>query len=150
MVLFFIMLPTTAHAIANCTVTASNVVFGSYNFTNSSPTEVTGNVQVSCSLIGLISLLVSYEILLDTGNSGSYIPREMNNGTDQLQYNLYTNAARTSIWGDGNSGTAKITDGYLLGLFTVVRDYPVYGTIPSGQNISAGVYTDTIIVTVNY
>jgi spore coat protein U-like protein len=31
-----------------------------------------------------------------------------------------------------------------------VRDYPVYGAIPAGQNPPAGGYVDTIVVTLNF
>ena len=40
--------------------------------------------------------------------------------------------------------------GYLLGLLTTIIHYPVYGRIPAGQNVPAGVYTDTIFVQVDY
>ena len=148
--LMLAMLPATAHAIANCSVTATGVAFGGYSFNNAAPTIATGNVQVSCSLIGVISLFVNYEIRLSTGNSGSYAPRKMINGGNELQYNVYTNAGNTIIWGDGNSGTSTVTDSYTLGLLTTVRNYPVYGRLPAGQNTPAGVYADTITVTVNY
>jgi spore coat protein U-like protein len=117
---------------------------------NPTATDATGNIQVSCSLIGLISLLVSYDILLSPGGSGSYTPREMTSGTNHLQYNLYTNTARTTVWGDGNSGTATVSDGYLLGIGTTMRNYSIYGALPSSQNMPAGTYADTITVTVNY
>ncbi|MGG7054415.1 Csu type fimbrial protein [Nitrosomonas sp. ANs5] len=142
--------PKSVQAVGSCTVSANNLGFGSYNFLSPATLESSGNVRVSCSLVGLVSLLISYEILLSPGNSGSHTPRYLMNGGNQLRYNLYTNAARTSIWGDGHAGTARITDGYLLGLLTVVRNYPVYGSIPAGQNPSAGTYVDTIVVTLNF
>lgn len=144
------LLPGTAHALAACTVTASGVAFGGYTFTNPVPTDATGNVQVSCSLLGLISLDVSYTILLSPGGSGSYAPRQMSSGANQLQYNLYTGAGHSVVWGDGTAGTSIVSDGYFLGLFTTVRNYTVYGRLPAGQNTPAGAYTDAITVTVNY
>lgn len=144
------LLPVTAHAIADCSVSATGVAFGNYSFTNPTATDATGNVQVSCSLGGLISLLVSYDILLSTGGSASYAPRKMTSGTNELQYNLYTNAGRSIVWGNGTSDTSIVSDGYLLGLGTTVRNYSVYGRLPAGQNTPAGAYTDTITVTVNY
>lgn len=140
----------TAHAIADCTVSATGVAFGSYTFNNPTPTDAAGNVQVSCSLIGLLSLIVSYDILLSTGGSGSYAPRKMVNGANELQYNLYTNAGRSVVWGNGTAGTSIVSDGYLLGIGTTVRNYPVYGRLPASQNTLAGAYVDTITVTVNY
>ncbi|MFN3397663.1 MAG: spore coat U domain-containing protein [Sulfurimicrobium sp.] len=144
------LLPATAHAIASCTVSATGVAFGNYSFSNPAATDAAGNVQVSCSLLGLISLLVSYDILLSPGGSGSYTPRKMTSGANELQYNLYTNAGRSVVWGDGTGGTSIVSDGYLLGIGTTVRNYLVYGRLPAGQNAPAGAYGDTITVTVNY
>ncbi|PIQ13010.1 MAG: SCPU domain-containing protein [Hydrogenophilales bacterium CG_4_9_14_3_um_filter_59_35] len=144
------LLPVTAHAIADCTVSATGVAFGSYSFTNPAPTDAASNVVVSCSLLGLFSLLVTYDILLSPGGSGSYAPRKMTSGANQLQYNLYTNAGRSIVWGDGTAGTSIVSDGYPLGTGTTVRNYPVYGRLPAGQNTPAGAYTDIITVTVNY
>lgn len=144
------LLSLQAHAVGNCSVSANSVAFGSYLYTTPSPTDTTGNVRVSCSLGGLVSLLIGYEITFNTGNSGSYSPRTMSFGGNNLTYNLYTNAARTNIWGDGTGGTSTISDGYLLGLFTVVRNYTVYGRIPAAQNKPAGSYADTIIVTITF
>lgn len=149
-VVLLITLPATAQAIADCTVSADNVAFGNYSFLDSSPREITGNIQVSCSLIGLFSILVGYEIILSSGNSGNHAARTMTSGANQLQYNLFTDPLHLNVWGDGNAGTLTVTDGYLLGLLTTVRNYPVYGMIPVGQNLSTGIYSDTIMITVNY
>lgn len=139
-----------ALALADCTVSASSVDYGTYDVFNLSDADAAGNVRVSCSLLGLISLLVNYDILLSTGLSGSYAPRKMYNGSNVLTYNLYTTSSRTTVWGDGTGGTSFINDGYLLGLLTVTLDYPVYGRLPAQQDVPAGLYSDTITVTVNY
>ena len=148
--LFFWLLPLSAQAVANCSVTASGVVFGNYIYSNPTATDATGNVAVSCSILGLLSLLVSYDIRLSTGASNSFATRKMASGANLLNYNLYTTAGLSSVWGDGTSGSSIISDGYLLGLLTTARNYPIYGRIPAGQNVPAGVYSDTIIVTVTY
>jgi spore coat protein U-like protein len=145
-----VLLPLLAHGIGTCTVTSSGVALGGYTFSNVLPTDASGNIEVSCSLIGVISLVVNYEIRLSTGASGSYPARQMGSGANRLRYNLYTNAAHAAIWGDGTAGTSTVSDFYLLGLLTTVRDYPVYGRAPAGQNTPAGVYTDMITVTVAY
>ncbi|MDX2463819.1 MAG: spore coat U domain-containing protein [Porticoccus sp.] len=139
-----------AHAVGDCSVSATGVSFGSYTYTTPSPADTAGNIEVSCTLIGIFSLLVSYDISLSTGNSGSYSPRSLVFGANNLSYNLYTNAARTNIWGDGSASTSSVSDGYLLGLFTVVRNYTVYGRLPAAQNKPAGSYADTIVVTITY
>lgn len=139
-----------AQAVANCSVSATTVAFGSYNPFSGTADDSTGNIQVTCSLGGLLSLLVAYEIKLSTGGSGSYAPRRTSSGANTLNYNLYINSARTTVWGNGTGGTSTVSDGYLLGLFTTVRNYTVYGRVPALQNVRGGAYADTITVTVEY
>lgn len=148
--LVFWLFPLSAQALTQCSVTAGDVVFGNYTFSHTTATEAAGNVSVSCSILGLVSLLVSYNIQLSQGSSTSYAPRKMAQGANLLNYNLYTTAGRSTVWGDGTAGSSIVSDGYWLGLLTVVRSYAVYGQIPAGQNVPAGVYSDTTVVTVNY
>ncbi|WP_170160976.1 spore coat protein U domain-containing protein [Methylocaldum marinum] len=79
--------PRPVFALAECNVGASGVGFGVYDVFTSSPTDATGDVSVSCSLLGLVSLLVSYEIRLSAGSSGAYSARTMAGGGDSLAYN---------------------------------------------------------------
>jgi spore coat protein U-like protein len=74
----------------------------------------------------------------------------MFNGGNSMQYNLYTNAARTQVWGDGTGGTAKVSDSQLVVVGTSQYSYTAYGRIPALQNLGPGTYTDTITVTLNY
>ena len=146
--LFALGLPAQAQLLFSCTVSASALSFGDYVFTNASPTDVAGNVNVTCT--GLLGLAVSYDIRLSTGSSGNYAARAMTSGGNQLQYNLYATSPPASVWGDGSGATAIVQDNYLLLLGGVSRNYPVYGRVPAGQNVPAGLYGDTITVTVNY
>lgn len=145
--------PVAAQALPEvCTVTTTGVTFSNYSFTNPAPSDSAGNVQVSCTLLlGLVGVNVSYQILLSQGGSSSYAPRRMSHVLNSLQYNLYSDVGYSTVWGDGTAGTSTISDTYSLPLLgTIVRNYPVYGRIPAGQNTLAGIYADILTVTVNY
>jgi spore coat protein U domain-containing protein, fimbrial subunit CupE1/2/3/6 len=126
-------------ALAACTATAVPVSFGPYNPVTGEAVENTGRVDVSCVPAA------SYTILLSTG-FGSYAAREMVSGPDRLAYNLYTDYARTTVWGDGAGGS--LTVGGTAGLTAV--SHTVYGRIPGGQTVRSGAYADTVLVTVNF
>ncbi|HZX31656.1 MAG TPA: spore coat U domain-containing protein [Rhodocyclaceae bacterium] len=132
-----------------CTAAASSTSFGSYNPASLLATDGVGNVRVACSTV-LINVLVGYTISLSAGSSGSYAVRRLQNGSNHLNYNLYSDFTRLTVWGDGSGGSSSVSDSYLLVVLTLARDYPVYGRIPAGQNVPAGSYADTILVTVNY
>jgi spore coat protein U-like protein len=131
----------------SCTVTATGVSFGNYNVVNASPTDSTGTVRVQCTL--LVALAGSFTVDLSTGSSGTYAQRALRNGPAVLDYNLYTDVARTQIWGNGSGGSLRTTRNFTA-LLSVDQTMTVYGRIRAGQNVPAGSYSDTIIVTVTY
>jgi spore coat protein U-like protein len=139
-----------------CTVAATPLAFGSYSPLSASPVDSTATISVTCTAITIlfiVTLDVDYTISLSKGGAGSYSPRKLSLLANTLNYNLYTDNARSIIWGDGTGGTST-KSGSMHGtglLFSSVTDnHTVYGRLPGSQNISAGAYTDLITVTVNY
>ena len=123
-----------------CTVSTTSVAFGTYNPNSTTALDGTGAVNLNCPS----NVKQGPVISISTGNSGSYAERRMNSGANVLRYNLYTSAARTTVWGNGTSGTARVT--------APIRQSstPVHGRISAGQNVRAGTYTDTLTVTVTF
>ena len=101
----------------SCSVSATALSFGPYDPTSATPRDSTGTVTVTCTVLGLSA---SWDILLSTGSSGSFAPRRLFSGGNSLQYNVYTNAGRTQVWGDGTGGTAKVSDSQFI-LFEIGR-----------------------------
>lgn len=134
----------------NCTVAADDMSFGSYNPFSASPVDSTTQVRVTCGAL-ILGALISYEVRVGTGGSGSFSTRKLAFGSHRLNYNLYGDAARSSIIGDGSGGTVTISDGYTLSLlFSQTKAYSLYGRIPGSQMVAAGSYSDSIVVTVVY
>ena len=138
-----LMVPAAAWAAPTCTVTASGVAFGTWS---SAAPGTTGTVSVSCK--GGLNL--PYSAALSTG-TGTYAQRRMTSGARVLNYNLYTNAARTIIWGNGTGGTAVVSGmvsapGSSTG--TVVET--VYGRYAPSPAPATGSYSDTIVVTLTF
>lgn len=140
--LALIVLSTPARAVS-CNVSATPVSFGSYNVFNATPLDATGTITVQCTG-GIQS--VSYNIKLSTGLSGSYAPRQMANGANRLNYNLYTDATRLPVWGNGSAGTLFVSNS--TGGVTV--NHTVYGRVPALQNVAVGNYSDNITVTLTF
>ncbi|SPQ00602.1 Sigma-fimbria pilin [Candidatus Sulfobium mesophilum] len=141
------------YAYAACTVSTASVSFGSYDATSQNHLASNGSVTVDCS-VGVAPPNPSVNVLIIIGqspNSGSFNPRKMKNitGADLLNYNLYTNSSMTSIWGDGTGGTSTVTLGKVnRNALPIVTS--VYGSIPAGQDVSAGSYSDILIVTITW
>src|SRR5262245_54526091 len=114
------------------------LAFGEYVVSRSSPTDTTGQLQLVCDANSTVRLHISQ------GNSGTFNPRRMRSGANQLQYNVYTDAARTRIWGDGSGGTDYVTFNR-----QVFPSFTLYARIPALQaNVQSGTYDDTLKLTV--
>lgn len=151
---------TTLHA-ADCAISTTGI-----NFTNAydptANTAVTGNgsISVNCSGTGL-DFLFGFKVAtsLSQGSSDTYVNRTLKKGTEALYYNLYTNPALATVFGDGTAGTANYSICY-PGLFagcgvpTGTSGQPftvtVYGQLPGGQDVSAGAYSDSLTATITF
>jgi spore coat protein U-like protein len=138
-----LLLPATAWAVITCSIgSATGVVFGSYDIFSGSPVDSTGTISYLCSDVGGADSII---IHLSKGSSATYSPRTLVSGLYELSYNLYLDAARSSIWGDATSGTSEY--GPLIPQGGVSTDVTLYGRIPAGQNAHVGTYSDTVVVT---
>jgi len=136
----------------HCSINAPLLNVGNYNPANPAPTTAIGTVSVACNSVPLNTAVVSYNVTMSTGSSGTYASRTLMNGLRALQYNIYTTNAYTTVWGNTTGGTVAITDGYILLLHGGERriNYPCHVRINALQNVPPGTYTDTIIVTVTF
>ena len=143
---------TSASAMADCTtVTSQSIVFGTYSALGGTPVDSSGSVRVSCTGRCLLSADVGV-VSISAGSSASFTNRTLVNGGQRLFYNLYTDAARSSVFGDGTGNTATVgfsAGGGLLGGPSTAT-VPIYGRIPARQDVAPGQYIDTLIVTVTY
>jgi spore coat protein U-like protein len=130
----------------NCFVGATNLAFGTYTGQLSNDIDSSSDVTVRCTKNA------PYTLSLNTGttNGSNYVNRLLTNGTDTLQYNLYTTAARDTVWGDG-TGSSTV-GGTGTGLANTIT-HTVYGRLfdnPFNQAAGVGNYTDSVTVTVTY
>jgi spore coat protein U-like protein len=84
-------------------------------------------------------------VQLGAGSAGAFSPRTMLRSGEPLNYNLYLDAARTQVWGNGTSGTSTHSNSNFA-LFPVV--VPIYARIFAGQNVTVGSYSDTVVATI--
>ena len=135
----------TANVAAQCTVAAANLAFGVVDPLGANVDQTT-TVTVNCTKNS------PYTVGLSAGTTtgATIAQRLMANGADTMNYNLFTTAARTTIW--GNSAVAPTwVSGTGAGLGTP-QVLTVYGRVPTGQtNLAVGSYAETAVtVTVTY
>jgi spore coat protein U-like protein len=125
-------------AAASCTIASvTPVVFGTY----SGMTEaVSSTLTIQCTS-GL-----AYNIGLSAGTAGgaTVYSRAMIGPSATLGYGLFSDAGHSVIWGN-SSGT-----GWVSGTGTgATQQVIIYAQIPSGENVAAGSYSDTVTVTLS-
>lgn len=130
-------------AAKSCSATATGVNFGNYDPQSGVPDDAPGTLSLECNGGGRSAFAT---VSLGTGNSGNFASRSMGNGASFLQYNLYADSARAIVWGDGSGGTSTVDVPVNFGL----GSRTIYGRIPSGQMVSAGAYSDLIVVTIDF
>ncbi|MCX2780708.1 Csu type fimbrial protein [Microbulbifer thermotolerans] len=126
----------------SCTISVNDLNFGTVNdLTPSISASTTGTV--TCT--GLAPVSVSFDA--GTGGASTFATRQMDDGVNTIDYNLYRDAANTEILGDGSGGTFTID-------FTSTGGadaFDVYGLTDPGQNPKpAGTYNSTITATATF
>jgi len=128
-----------------CAITAETLAMGTWSGTGD--LEGASTINVKCSTG------TGYSVDLSAGaSSPSLTDRKLVSGTDLLSYNLYRNAARTQIWGDGADGT-YVVGGTGTGMANANNQpLPVYAKILEADLLAAkpGAYSNTITATVTY
>jgi spore coat protein U-like protein len=137
-------LPVQATVVANCNINAPTTLqFGNYD---------PAVAHAAANLDGATTIEVrctknspNVWIGLDTGANASGSTRRMTDGTEFLTYEIYQDAARTTVWGN------VIADGvsYTPTTSTWV-DLDVYGRVPQAQDVGVGVYNDSVLATINF
>ena len=127
---------------AACTITTTAVNFGAYNVFATSPDDATGQITYRCTA----PRPPLVQIHLDKGGAPSFNPRQMRQGSETLDFNLYLDSTRSTIWGDGTGGSQAYTQANPVPNSNI--NVNVFGRIPAGQDVSAGGYTATVTATI--
>lgn len=139
-----IVMPALCCAI--CSVSASGVNFGVYDVYDVNPTDSSGTVTITCDEVPPPLVTISIGL---SPTSGGFNPRQMKNAafTDLLSYNLYTRINMNNIWGDGTGGTNTVSKRVNRNKAWTAT---IFGRIFAGQDVSAGVYSDNLTVTITW
>jgi spore coat protein U-like protein len=130
----------TAIAIDICTLSAGTLNFGTIPAT-SSATDASATLTTRCSSA------TPYTISLNGGLTGATNPaaRKMRQGGNELIYGLYRDAARAEVW--GSTLNVDVVSGSGTGNAVVI---PVYGRVQQQSTPPVGLYSDTVIATIEY
>jgi spore coat protein U-like protein len=128
----------TASVAKNCTLSSPTLAFGAYDPTSGTPLDVSTTLTVTCTK--------STTWAVGLGNGSNFVNpnRRMKDATsgDFLQYELYTDAAHTTVW----NGTNTVT-----GAGTPATQPTIYGRIAISQFVTpAATYSDSVVATITF
>jgi spore coat protein U-like protein len=122
-----------------CTVAGATLDFGSY--TSGQTGDLNGFTQIAYSNCPAGQL----RFQLDGGTNGTTTAHKMSNGSGSLlSYGIFRDSARTQNFGQGTD--SKLVTQAVPGSGNV----SIYGRIPAAQGVPAGIYTDTVVVTLDF
>jgi spore coat protein U-like protein len=138
-----ILVAVAVDARASCSLSSNGMAFGVYNVFNTAPVDSTATIALVCTK--KTKKDDNIRVTLGRSLNGSFT-RALRSGANQLSYNLYLDATRSAIWGDGTSGTVQYRNANPRK--NEVINITVYGRIPAGQDAVVGTYNDSIVLTV--
>ena len=126
-----------AQAAPSCkNLSVTTLAFGNYDVYNAAPVDSVGTISYSCPPP------TTPTVTIDAGLAFAGGRRRMTRGAgaDWLSYDIYVDAARTVTWSStpisvppGNAATVNF-----------------YGRVFAQQDVAAGSYADTVVVTFNF
>jgi spore coat protein U-like protein len=129
----------TATVASSCQInSASELAFGTYDPLSSTDKEATNTISITCSTG------THYDVGLDDGLNSDAGARNMSDGSNNLNYEIYTDSGKTTPWNSTNLVSGDATSS------STAIDLVGYGTLTAGQDVPEGSYSDTIVATISY
>jgi spore coat protein U-like protein len=141
----------TANVVAACKVNSSTgIAFGNYDPANANATAAlpgTGSMNITCTKSTVATVALDQGANANTGSTCTAPDRRMKAGTNFLSYGIYTDTGRQSAWGcTSGTNTSSFTSTTAASGVALTT----YGSVPGGQDLPAGAYTDTVTFTVSF
>lgn len=134
----------------NCTVNSPTLTFTAVDPTAGADTAGSAVLSVQCTKSTTLT-----DIKLGPG--GHQLPggaRQLNNGSDNVIYGLFTDAAYTTPWGDSvTTGIGSMLSSGFSAFSSVStpQTFTVYGRVQAAdEDVPAGTYTDNVAVTIDF
>ena len=126
-------LNVTATVLSSAQITAvGDIAFGNYDPSDATPLDAAGSVSVRATT-GL-----GYAIYIGSDRSMTF-------GAYTLNYELYSDAGRTSAWGSDLAGAETYTS-----TGNAEETYSIYGRVAALQDVGPNSYSDTVTITLEW
>jgi spore coat protein U-like protein len=135
---------SAARAAVSCTFSITNTAFGSVDVTANTVFDTTATLTVNCMGITGAGARVCVSLGIGTGGATNAANRFMKSGANTLLYSLFTDAARSTVWGSefwAGAGAPAVQINFAGGTGTQFATQTIYGRVFAGQQtVVAGSY----------
>ena len=130
----------SANVAANCVLTAGSLAFGAYD-------PLVANDTTDLDQTGTFTIRCVKGVTANVGlGDGLYVGRRMSaGGADRLDYELYQDSGRTTLWTDSGAGRLAYTAANKS-----AATLTIYGRVAAGQDVAAGSYVDTVVASAEF
>lgn len=137
---------------ALCSVSVSVLAFGIYDTLLPNANDTAGTVQVACIPGVAQPLTTAYTITIAGTGAGADTVRAIVSGSYRLRYQIYKDAARTIVWGNGSTSGAGVASSVTstAALVPAAQTHTAYARMPALQTVPPGIYAGSLLVTVDY
>jgi spore coat protein U-like protein len=139
----------TATVVSSCTIATTGISFGNYDpvvANSTTPLDANGSVTVACTAGAATTIGMGQGANQDPTSTAAVPVRRMLSGANHVRYDLFQDSTRATPWGDVGTTSAMT---YASVSFAPVS-FPIYGRMPSGQDVQTGSYTDTVTATIQF
>lgn len=139
-------LSVSAQVTSTCSITAGSLAFPNYDPVAAAQVDGSAALTVSCTKGASVALTLGEGAHAGTGSTPAAPVRRMADASSNfLGYTLYTDAGRSTVW--GNTGATGVS---YTSTTSAANPVSVYGRIAASQDVPAGSYTDTVVATVTF
>jgi len=127
------------------------LAFGAYEAFNLSPLDSQSSLVVTCSREGGSATTTISVAIAASQISGSIANRQLAGpAPDRLNYNLYREATRTSVWGQTDGSDTVVQTLTIPNKSSLSSTFTIFGRLFAGQDVRPGFYSDSLLITVTY
>lgn len=134
-------------AAISCNINSEALAFRIYDDSDPAPTDSIGSVDVQCTNMDVNTNTANVALGLSAGANGTISDRKMAGNGHLLRYGVFSDAARSSSWGQGMDAVQQ-SSGPLGPNQSKLLHYTLFGRIPAQQNQPPGTYFDQLVLTV--
>lgn len=128
----------------SCTASMTPLNFGNVDPVNNIGLTATASLSYTCTNTSNSTQSTTVCFSIGDPNGLNINPRWLNNGSNKLNFQMYQDAARTTIWGSKYNSASMQPYKILVSVpanSSVSNTLPLYGAIVASQNVPAGTYS---------